>query len=707
MSFSIDLWNGFNSIKDRYNSIRREFRSFSTFLSKYNTCETQHCKNLDNLYNEFKELNAQNKTDFELARINLIDMINFESQSKKTFLEDVNKIVKKINLFLQDLKSPTNEISELTENFNKEIEKLKLKKEAFYSKCKEMSSFISQFELENKLNDKNNETKLSKELTKLIKTRDEYLISINETNIKRSNYNNKVEELMDKYEKDHRELLNFFYESLNEFKTKKYELSNTLSTREKSDFLNIFHKLSVDKEITEFVIKNITKEFPMVQIEFSPFKKKDFEVFLNSKYHNKLKSNDLKKVMNAIINYFQNNNVFPLNFIQTGISRYIKQQKEKIFNVRKFSIFMKYNNNEINNENTGDKNWKEKEIKIIKNYEYVKNVLNELVTDNKIPLFESKYVIEGDIPKNKDDLKQFVDINDKIKELKSLLDKLNDSHLVYIEALIKTLSYLRSKGCFEIKEQAYNVITDSFKTILEQNPNNDYILKNILILAQTFYKVENMEKIYIQEGIKGNPVLNSPKTWHRCINFSLKISNKDLEVNNNRKDYIDKINKDAYATVITYLCDLKAFTDDEKVFNEVSYFYMKIYNLKEEDIKTTVEKSIKSRQKKKEEAAKKNEIKLKKEKEESKSNNVDKNEIKEINLDNTPKENDKNEIKETPNDSNKIIDKNETKEIPSGNNEINDKNEIIINDNEININKNNNDNDIEQKNDKEKNNNKK
>ena len=438
--------------------------------------------------------------------------------------------------------------------------------------------------------------------------------------------------------------------------------------------------------------------------------------------------------MNAIKNYFQNNNVFPLNFIQTGISRYIKPKKENFLNVRKFSIFMKYNNNEISDGNTGDKNWKEKEIKIIKNYEFVKNVLNELVTDNKIQIFESKYVIEGDIPKNKDEEKKLMDINDKIKDLKSLLDQLNENHLVYIEALIKTLSYLRSKGCFEIKDLAYNVITDSFKLILEQNPNNDYILKNILILAQTFYKVENMEKIYIQEGIRGNPVLNSPKTWHRCINFSLKISNKDLKVN---ADYIDKINKDAYATVITYLCDLKAFTDDEKVFNDVAYFYRKVYNLKEEDVKNTVEKSVKSRQKKKEEEAKKKEIKLKKEKEESKSNNEDKNEIKEIKLDDnvgsTPKENDKNEIKEiklgnninhTPkeNDKNEIKeikfdnnadntpkenDKNEIKETSSDNNKNVDKNEIIINDNEINTNKNNNDNVIEQKNDKENNDNKK
>ena len=83
MSFCIDLWNGINIIKDKYALIRREFRSFVNFLTKYNTFETQHCKNLDILYNEFKEKNNQADSKFELARIHAINMINYESQNRK------------------------------------------------------------------------------------------------------------------------------------------------------------------------------------------------------------------------------------------------------------------------------------------------------------------------------------------------------------------------------------------------------------------------------------------------------------------------------------------------------------------------------------------------------------------------------------------------------------------------------------------------
>ena len=46
-----------------------------------------------------------------------------------------------------------------------------------------------------------------------------------------------------------------------------------------------------------------------------------------------------------------------------------------------------------------------------------------------------------------------------------------------------------------------------FIKILRENKNNDYILKNILILAQTFYKLENGEKIYIQESLKNDVLL--------------------------------------------------------------------------------------------------------------------------------------------------------------------------------------------------------
>ena len=111
-----------------------------------------------------------------------------------------------------------------------------------------MSSLISQLELENKLNDKSNEQRLNKILSKLIKSRDEYLININEANIKRNSYNNKVEEIMNKYENQYKNVLKEFLDNLIEFKTKKYEMIDALFKSEKYDFKNLFSKLNLDNE---------------------------------------------------------------------------------------------------------------------------------------------------------------------------------------------------------------------------------------------------------------------------------------------------------------------------------------------------------------------------------------------------------------------------------------------------------------------------
>ena len=218
--------------------------------------------------------------------------------------------------------------------------------------------------------------------------------------------------------------------------------------------------------------------------------------------------------------------------------------------------------------------------------------------------------------------------------------------------------------------KSYEILSDIFIKILKNNNNNDYVIKNVLILAQTFYKIENEDKIYIQERIKNDDNFKKPELWHRCINYTLKLANKDLNVSD--KEYIDKINKDAYSTVITYLCDLKSFTDDEKVFNDVSNFYMKIYNLKEEDIKINVENSVKSRLKTKEKEITKNEIKEEKEEKE-----IHKNEI-------TTQNNLENNINENKENKNEIIIENN---LDNNINNKEDKNEIIINNIDNNLDK--------------------
>ena len=687
MSFSIDLWNGVDIIREKYTTIRREFRSFVNFLIKYNTIEIQHCKNLDILYNEFKEKNNKTESIFESARISAINMIDIESQTRKIFIENTSNLIKNINLFLQDLKYPSNEIPDLSVNFNKDLDKLRMKQEIFYSQCKEMCSLISQLDLENKLNEKSNETKLEKILNKLLKSRDEYLLSINETNAKRRNFNKKVEKIMNKYEKEHKKLLKNFIENLTEFNNDKRKLIDVLSQKENYFFSEYFQKLKVEDEIFNFIVNNATKEFPMIQIEFTPFKKKDFEIFLNLKYQNKLKQNDLNKILTTIQNYFQKNNIFPLNFLQTGILKNVpKPQKENFFNTRKFSLFLKKsftieNSNNNNTKNNENDNLLEKEINIIKNYEFIKNTINELVTNNEVKLFENSYVIDADVSKILNEPKKFDDINDKIGEFRDLLlNQKDEANLVYIEAFIKTLSYLRSKGRYSINDETYIIFSLLFFLLLKQNKNNDYILKNLLMLSQTFYKIEGGDKIYISESLKNKDLFKSKEIWHRCINYSLKLANKDFIANKN--EYINKINKDAYSTVITYLCDLKFFTNDETVYNEVYEFYKKIYNLKEEDINTIVENSIKSRMKKKD---KENETQNEENetKKEEKGIKTEENEIKsEENEIKKEEKEDKNEIKkeenEIKNDENEIkIEEIETKE------EKEDKNDMKKEENKI------------------------
>ena len=45
----------------------------------------------------------------------------------------------------------------------------------------------------------------------------------------------------------------------------------------------------------------------------------------------------------------------------------------------------------------------------------------------------------------------------------------------------------------------------------------------------------------------------------------------------------------AQNTLIAYLCDLKCFTDDENVFDEVKKFYCEIYKLDENEIDNNVQ----------------------------------------------------------------------------------------------------------------------
>ena len=692
MSFSVDLWNGFDIIKQKINTTHKQIKNFNKLLSNYVYYEKEYCKNLDQLYKECKDTGNLDYP-LEQSRISIINMIDFESKRRKELITYISKnIIEKISKFLSEPKISVDKIYydnvELTQNFNKSINKLAVRQELFHSQCKELCSYLSQYELEKKMNSKADNTKVQKSYNKLLKSREEYLTYINETNIERDKYIFKKEELLNELEKTYRKAIENFKEYIYNFTTEKYKLIQKLYEKEKEDYEKYYSNIDIEQEALLFIMKNVTKEFPMIKIEFCSLKSNIIKSFLKSKYGDKLKEKDYNEILQSILSYFQKNNIFPNNLIQTGVSKIIEKNQFDFFSSRRFTKKDKNNTKNVIlkklnsvQEITREKKPEEKEAEILSNIKFVKNFLNELITNGKEKIFEDNYTNNESenifkIDENKDK-KELINKDDKVKELFNLINKSNESSSVYIETLIKTLSFLRSKGYFELSEYNIVLLHAFFTKILEGNPNNDYMIKNLLILSQTFYYIENGEKVYLQKFLKGNNILNCPQTWHRCINYSINLANtdKDLTIPIKKNELINKINREAFVTVVAYLCDIKTFTDNDIVYDKVKYFYSQIYNLDENQIKENVEDYLNSLKKKlqKNKEKEKNQINEKKNTE-TKTGNT------EIKTNNTQEEKkDKKELTNPVKKENKL--ESENKEKQEDKKETN-KSEIKDNDND-------------------------
>ena len=167
--------------------------------------------------------------------------------------------------------------------------------------------------------------------------------------------------------------------------------------------------------------------------------------------------------------------------------------------------------------------------------------------------------------------------------------------------MFKFLNNHRSRGIFLINNKSYNAFIDIFNYLIDNYPTSDFILKNVIILAQTFYTFEIDEsdllnlntlkkKIFIQNGLKNNIIFNNNEIWHRVINYTLAntVFNKDISQPVDKNEINNKLKILAYNTLIAYLCDLKYFTDEEKIFNDLKTFYVRIYQLDGEAVNKEV-----------------------------------------------------------------------------------------------------------------------
>ena len=387
MSFSVDLWNGIDKIKNQFNSTQRKLKTFSKLLTSYITIETTYYKSLENLYKEFKE-NSNPEYLLDQSFQKAIEIFENDFKNRKIYcINLVSLVLEPINAYFEMPKTQLNKYYsdniENTEIFNRVLNILIQRQDLFHGTCKELSSYITQMEMDRiyKTN-KTSINKCQKFLEKVNFMKEDYLNCIKDTNKEREKYNNKTEEILNNLERMYKSLVELFKKSLNEFTEYRLEFFKNITKNEQKDFEEIHKKVIPEQEIFDFIKKNATKEFPKIKFEFCPIKYSVLNKHVKNKY-NKIPDKEFPKIYKAIKNYFDSNNVFKEELMIKN------KKKENDFFTRRFTFFGKKN---IQNDNEDKYNLKE-------NKDFVEKYLTDLFTNQNNLEDKEK---EGKLAKNEE-----------------------------------------------------------------------------------------------------------------------------------------------------------------------------------------------------------------------------------------------------------------------------------------------------------------
>ena len=601
MSFSIDLWNGFNLLKDKFTATFNKVQTLYNIFISFLNMEKEYSKNLDNLYNTNKD---QIKEEFLLEKsfIELINNIKEQNDFHKKHIDFVSKyLAQPLKEMIDKQKSIFQYFAENAkniENLNKNINNIISKQVKYHNSCADLTNFFIAND-NNKLNgsfigDQANFHKRQKLIDKINQNKNDYLSILFSSNIELEQYNLRSNQMLNDLENKYESTLDLLKWSLINFANNKIVLYDKVNNLYKAVLKNYFTNIDDKQELQNFIRKYVTKEFPVSKFEFIPYKLNTINIKLFKEEERKKNPNECNKKINLIKKFFADNKLISnidlkdqnyeltsshsctpnnISIISSSIKRFIGLDKEVIKKHPKTSkkgrnISQELNYTSINNINNRF-NQKDRENQPKANATYIEFFVDKLMLK------------KGETKKNE---------IDKFKNI-FLINKNENS--IYFDSFIKALNEYRARGKYVICDFSYDILVEVFSFMLDNFPEYDNLLKNLLILSQTFCKLNQNsdKKIYIQKGIKNHKIFSNSKLWHRVINYTLGqyINNKDLTIKVDKEEIDKKLHVLAQNTLIAYLCDLKCFTDDENVFDEVKKFYCEIYKLDENEIDNNVQ----------------------------------------------------------------------------------------------------------------------
>ena len=693
MSFSSDLWNGFDILKKNFLHTYNKLKHFYEIMFAFASLEKNHSKNLEILYEQNKDLLNSDEI-LILSSKTFISSLKIESEYHKYYYNNIfdnilspikDIIDNKKNLIIKNFNDNKNN----SEKFKKIIQNIISKQESYYNSCKELSLCLSDIEIYAQ----NNETKKKqgvskvllnkkdKALEKVNRTQNEYLNIATESNIILKDYNLKTETLLNSLEKEFIEINTCVKDCLIKYSKNKNQLYKDILEMTNHGLSTCYDKIDVEKEIQNFVMKNATKEFKYHKFEYNPFKLNNINknlLFRETSEDSKLQGIDCDRVIQKVRKFFIDNKITGSD--SDYIERMINALKEDklLFSIKYDSIIemnaneenknlindliknenININNTDKNKNKNNDSNSKivEKQKEIINNIKYIEKFVNKLTNGEQ-------------------------DLENDINKIKTILQN-NKEKYIYSENFLKGLDSYRSHGNYILNEKSYEYFLNLFSFILDNFKNNDFIIKNIIILSQTFYKIRpgsKNPKYYILYSISNHSIFNKSETWHKIINYSLTnySVNKDLSIKMEKEQREKKLNEHIFNILVENLSIMKVFRVNEKIFNEVKNYYIQVYGIDKELVKKEINNFYKDNNFSINEENEKELIKG--ENKEFLAKNLEKNEDKDNIISEENKEN--NKIIENKEEINKIIEEKDTKN--EENKEEESKDKLIENKEEI------------------------
>lgn len=598
MSFSSDLWNGFDILKKNFLQTYNKIKHFYEIIFSFASLEKNHSKNLEILYEQNKDLFNSDEI-LLLPSKTFISSLKIESEYHKYYYNNIfDNILSPLKNIIDNKKYLITKTfcdsMKNTDKFNKIIQNIISKQENYYNSCKELSVCLSEIEIyaintETKKKQSVNKTLISKKdkaMEKLNRMQNEYLNIITESNVILKDYNLKTDILLNDLEKEFKQINTCIKDCLINYSKNKIQLSKDILDMTNHGLNTCYEKIDIDNDIKNFIMKNATKEFKYHKFEYNPFKLKDINknlLFNDVKENSKIQPVNYDRVIQNVKKFFVDNKITGTDsdYIERMVNSLKKIKLELsikydlLLNINKnddnknlIIEFPKNENNNIINTNIHNNKIADKEKEIMNNIKYVENFINKLTTGE-------------------------LDLENDISKIKTMLQK-NKENFIYLEYIIRGLNNYRSHGNYILKEKTYEYFLNLFIFILENFSKNDYIIKNLLTFSQTFYKINKVNKnpkYYILYSISNNSLFNKSETWHKLINYSLTnfAVNKDLSIKMEKEEREKKLSYNIYNILVENFSIMKLFGVNDKIYDGVKNYFIQLYKINYENLTKDIE----------------------------------------------------------------------------------------------------------------------